>query len=123
MPIITKVQHFAKSAENFALNLIQIKLICKKERESAAKMIKGVNKQIIEINSTNSAFFDKAVLYIKPSMRDFSSKALAKEAQHYISKITDTQAKRKQSAKALLIAFAAGCGFGVAYAFCINFLF
>ncbi len=86
-------------------------------------MIKGVNKQIIEINSTNSAFFDKAVLYVKPSMRDFSSKALAREAQHYVSRIISPQKSRIVIAKALLIAFAAGCGFGIAYAVCVNFLF
>lgn len=86
-------------------------------------MIKGVNKQIIEINSTNSAFFEKAVLYVKPSMQDFSSKALAREAQHYVSKIITPQKIRTIAVKTLLIAFLSGCGFGAAYAFCVNFLF
>lgn len=86
-------------------------------------MIKGVNKQIIEINSTNSAFFEKAVLYIKPSMQDFSHKVLAREAQHYVSQIVTPQRMKIVAAKALLIAFFAGCGFGVAYAVCVNLLF
>lgn len=79
-------------------------------------MIKGVNKQIVEINSTNSAFFEKAVLYVKPSMQDFSSKALAREAQHYINNIIPYKKSRIISLKTLMLAFAAGCGFGLVYA-------
>lgn len=79
-------------------------------------MIKGVNKQIVEINSTNSAFFEKAVLYVKPSMQDFSSKALAREAQHYINSIVPQRKIRTLALKTLMLAFAAGCGFGLVYA-------
>lgn len=33
-------------------------------------MIKGVNKRIIEINSPDSLYFEKAVFYLKPNVRE-----------------------------------------------------
>ncbi len=36
-------------------------------------MIKGVNKKIIEVNNPDSQYFDKVVLYIKPSVEVHST--------------------------------------------------
>ncbi len=33
-------------------------------------MIKGVNKKVIEINRPDSAYFERAVLYLKPNVKD-----------------------------------------------------
>ena len=33
-------------------------------------MIKGVNKKVIEINHPDSAYFERAVLYLKPDVKD-----------------------------------------------------
>lgn len=48
-------------------------------------MLKGVNKSIVEINDTGNMYFEKAVLYIRPEMRNVPERHIAREASEYIN--------------------------------------
>ena len=50
-------------------------------------MIKGVNKRIIELNNTESIYFEKAVFYLRPGVRELPAAVSEAEAQKYISRI------------------------------------
>lgn len=47
-------------------------------------MIKGVNKRIIEINDTDSIYFEKAVFYLRPEVKELPSEVSNHEAENYI---------------------------------------
>lgn len=49
-------------------------------------MIKGVTKKIIEINNTDSVYFEKAIFYLRPEMRELPDQFLRDEANRYLSK-------------------------------------
>jgi hypothetical protein len=89
------------------------------EKEQKFNMIKGVNKQIVEINNPQNTYFEKAILYIKPSMSEISSKFLAKEAQSYLKSISQSISKNKKSRKNILkyvlFALLTGLSFAGAY--------
>lgn len=46
-------------------------------------MIKGINKQIIEIKCTNSEYFDKVLLFVNPKNYGLSSDFLRRQAEKY----------------------------------------
>lgn len=47
-------------------------------------MLRGVNKQIIEINSTENDFFEKAILYVRPEKADTDGEELHKKAVKFL---------------------------------------
>lgn len=59
-------------------------------------MIKGVNRRVIEINSTQSDYFEKAVLYLRPGSVDLPQKQLSDEANAYIAEITGGRSRRNR---------------------------
>jgi hypothetical protein len=61
-------------------------------------MIKGVNKQIIEINNTDDEIFEKVVFYINPEFSNSQCAELEKKAKKYI-KETFTEKKQKMTSK------------------------
>ncbi len=44
-------------------------------------MIKGVNKQVLEINETQNGFFEKAIFFVKPEYCGMSEGRLKESAQ------------------------------------------
>lgn len=46
-------------------------------------MIKGVNKKVIEINRPDSVYFERAVLYLKPDVKDIPPHAAQMETLDY----------------------------------------
>ena len=52
-------------------------------------MIKGVNKQIIEINDLENKIFEKAVLYIRPEYSEASIGKLHNSAKEFVNKATE----------------------------------
>ncbi|MBR6394891.1 MAG: hypothetical protein IKS13_08755 [Ruminococcus sp.] len=60
-------------------------------------MIKGVTKKIIEINNPDSAYFEKAILYLRPEMREIPDQFLRDEANRYLSRSGLKYTKRKFS--------------------------
>ena len=90
-------------------------------------MIKGVNKLIIEIANPESEFFERAIFFVKPQMKDTSQRELNNSANDFIFHTHDNSrtAPRKKSPEkipsALKLAGAAGVGAAVA-AIVIGFL-
>ncbi len=48
-------------------------------------MIKGVNKQIIEVNNTDSIYFERAVFYLRPGVRTLPSEVSNREIDRYLA--------------------------------------
>ena len=44
-------------------------------------MIKGINKQVLEILETNNGYFEKALFFIKPEFSGYSENKLRELAQ------------------------------------------
>ncbi len=61
-------------------------------------MIKGVSKKIIEVNHTDSIYFEKAIFYLRPEVRELPMEISRAEAEKYISQIIpETRIKKKLS--------------------------
>lgn len=54
-------------------------------------MIKGVNKRVVEITSTDNEYFEKAVLYVRSDKPDVSNLRLEEEAREYIGRIAPSR--------------------------------
>lgn len=52
-------------------------------------MLRGVNKQIIEINSTENDFFEKAILFVRPEKADTDGEELHKKAIKFLSAVNN----------------------------------
>ena len=52
-------------------------------------MLRGVNKQIIEINETENKLFERAVLYVRPEYADMSAAKLYNSAKEFIKETAD----------------------------------
>lgn len=63
-------------------------------------MIKGVNKRVVEITSTDNEYFERAVLYIRPDKLDLPSARLEEEAREYVGRIAP---KRENDAVSLVL--------------------
>lgn len=48
-------------------------------------MVKGVNKQIIEVNNTDSIYFEKAVFYLRAGVRSLPQEVSQREIQRFIA--------------------------------------
>ena len=79
-------------------------------------MLKGVNRQIVEINNTDSIYFEKAILYVKPAMHEISPYVLAQEAQHYVSEYIPLKKRKRKWALALVASTIGGAFLGIAFA-------
>lgn len=44
-------------------------------------MIKGVNKQILEVTNTENPYFERIIFFVKPECRNEDSKLLEREAR------------------------------------------
>lgn len=60
-------------------------------------MVKGVNKQIIEVNNPESVYFERAVFYLKPGVRILPTELSERE----INKIIAPYIDRRKSAASL----------------------
>ena len=81
-------------------------------------MIKGINKQVLEVTNPESPYFDKIVFFVKDSNSAFSEKTLKEEAEK-ISSTTQKPPKAKKSIKQILsigaylfLGIGAGCALG-----------
>ncbi|MBP3747667.1 MAG: hypothetical protein J6I47_09470 [Ruminococcus sp.] len=50
-------------------------------------MLKGVNKNIIEVNNPDSIYFEKAVFYLRPHVRELPAEITNDEIEKYIMRI------------------------------------
>lgn len=51
-------------------------------------MVKGVNRQIIEINDTGNRYFERVLLFVAPGRSDVPESELQAQARHYVSSLT-----------------------------------
>ncbi|MBR1593030.1 MAG: hypothetical protein IJ666_08505 [Ruminococcus sp.] len=63
-------------------------------------MLKGVNRTIIEVNHTDSIYFEKAVFYLRPEVRSLPAEFIRSEADKYISYAEPCRRRRFISRKA-----------------------
>ncbi|MDE6679023.1 MAG: hypothetical protein K2K02_08280 [Ruminococcus sp.] len=66
-------------------------------------MIKGVNRKIIEVNRTDSIYFEKAVFYLRPEVRELPMEVSRAEAEKYISQIIPELRRRKKFSVKMII--------------------
>ncbi|MGN0458909.1 MAG: hypothetical protein ACI4IL_08060 [Eubacterium sp.] len=89
-------------------------------------MLKGVNKQILEITNTESPYFEKIIFFVRPSSQNLSSEKLEKEAEK-ISIQTKTKPPRQRITPKRVLSFIAysllGMGTGVAVSYIIGYIF
>lgn len=55
-----------------------------KIKKAVIVLIKGVNKQIVEINCTRDEYIEKAILFVNPQKMNVSKAIIAKKAQEYL---------------------------------------
>lgn len=60
-------------------------------------MIKGVSRQIIEVNNAESLYFDKAVFYLKPGVRILPEEVSSREIDRYLTKNNICSIKNNKS--------------------------
>lgn len=76
-------------------------------------MIKGINRQIIEITQTGNNYFERAWLVIKPEFQNSGASALEAEADRYLKNLKPPYSIRTGKALAyriLSLLFAAVAG-------------
>ena len=67
-------------------------------------MVKGVNKNIIEINNPDSLYFEKAVLYVKPNVTVFPEGLKRKETERLLNRLLpDTRTGKNRRIKKYII--------------------
>ena len=59
-------------------------------------MIRGVNKQIIEINETENEYFEKAILFVRPKKCDTGEAKLREAASGWLAPMGLAQRGRKK---------------------------
>ncbi|MDY2847851.1 MAG: hypothetical protein SOU50_06495 [Oscillospiraceae bacterium] len=52
--------------------------------------IKGTTRRVIEVHGTDSCFFEKAVLYVRPECFQIEDTSLAREARRYTAMLSDS---------------------------------
>ncbi len=50
-------------------------------------MIKGVNRQIVEVTVTKNAYFERALLVVRPSCENWEEKRLKSEADRFVASL------------------------------------
>jgi len=67
-------------------------------------MVKGVNKNIIEINNPDSLYFEKAVLYVKPNVTVFPEVLKRKEIERLLNRLLpDTRTGKNRRIRKYII--------------------
>ncbi len=57
-------------------------------------MIKGVNRKVIEINHPESAYFERAVLYLRPDVNEAPLHAAQIETEAFLDSVAHKQKPR-----------------------------
>ncbi len=72
-------------------------------------MIKGINKQIVEIKCTNNEYFDRALLFVSAEKADsgLSGKRLTEEAEKFCGRYTVRSKKHRRKVIVLGVSGAA----------------
>lgn len=85
-------------------------------------MIKGVNKQILEVTNTENPYFEKIIFFVKPEYKNEDRKKLQKEAEA-LATIAQKPPRTKVSKKRIIRIVLNSALFtmaGIALSFLIN---
>jgi hypothetical protein len=88
-------------------------------------MIKGVNKQILEVTNTDSKYFEKIIFFVRPDAQKASYDSLCQEAQLISSKAKKPPKSKKtpRQITGIVSNVGLGVGAGVALTFLLtNFI-
>ncbi len=77
-------------------------------------MIKGVNKQVLEINETESGYFEKAVFFVKPEYSGMSEARLRESARRELSAAGEPPRQKNLFKESKLRRIMVALGFGLA---------
>ena len=87
-------------------------------------MLRGVNRQIIEVNDMQSPYFERAIFFVRPDCGEASEHRLHEQAVDWLADVSPTpvrmrRRKRRLSRRALWLFFwlavAAAATLGVLY--------
>lgn len=62
-------------------------------------MLRGVNKQIIEVNNTGNRYFERALLFVKPEYSDAGQERLEREADRLLAAMGPPPAGKRTQAR------------------------
>ncbi|MBE6749152.1 MAG: hypothetical protein E7557_07985 [Ruminococcaceae bacterium] len=89
-------------------------------------MLKGINKQVLEIIETNNGYFEKALFFVKPEFSGYSESKLRELAQAEIKFALQPPKQRARAGKtklknalSLLLVFISGIASGLLISFII----
>lgn len=85
-------------------------------------MLKGVNRQVIEIGAADSPYFERALLVLRPDCTDPDAAHLAEEARRMLSAVggyTALDKNRRRARTMRLVWSVVGLGTGLALGFLI----
>lgn len=88
-------------------------------------MIKGVNKQILEVTNTENPYFEKIIFFVKPEYKTADRKKLQKEAEA-LATVTQKPPKIKVPKKKIFriaVGSVLFTGAGFALSFLMNLIF
>ena len=88
-------------------------------------MMKGVNKQVLEVTNTENPYFEKIIFFVKPEYKSADRKMLQKQAEA-LATITQTPPKMRVSKRQILRVVIYSVLFtltGFALSFILNWIF
>lgn len=86
-------------------------------------MIKGVNKQVLEVTNTENPYFEKIIFFVKPEYVNCDREKLKAEARHFAKNATRPPKARKSRREIRYIVFQSVLciGAGIAITFLLNY--
>lgn len=69
-------------------------------------MVKGINRQVLELNDTGSRYFEKAFFFVKPEYSRESESVLRQSALRAVNEGLGAPKSRRQKAKSKIALFA-----------------
>lgn len=79
-------------------------------------MIKGINKQILEVTNTESPYFEKIIFFVRSSSPQTDENKLREEAEKIAQKIKKPPKEKKSIKRFLTVGFYVFLGVGAGYA-------
>ena len=73
-------------------------------------MVKGVNRQIVEINETDCDYFERVIFIVRPEHRDTSHRELESQADFFYRQAAQVPQKKSRLLPAIKLLSAAGIG-------------
>lgn len=87
-------------------------------------MVKGINRQVIEINDTGSVYYEKAWFMVKPAYAQMQQNLLEKEAKSILAGLdVPSSMKPKRNFGFWLFRMSCAAAFGAGLSFLLERLF